>query len=185
MLWFSKSLSMLFLIQAGTYWLSCAQFSYLILKMLFFLYSSLFWRWSQSSSNHFPVSSSLPLISELLSFNSLVALLSSFFVRFVLPRMPEDLFSLHLVLSINRRGLQKRKQNQSRTKLRLWFHGSMLCNWSFWLYIEKTGSKINCPPWSGSTRKTRYQRLFEVKGCLLENNGKLNLTPPTNTHCIY
>lgn len=162
MLCFSKSLSMLFLLQAGTYSLSCAQFSYLILKMLFFLYSSLFWRWSQSS----PVSSSLLLISELLSFNSLVALLSSFFssknARGLL-----FLLSLHLVLSINRRGLQKRKQNQSRTTLRLWFHGSMLCNWSFWLYIEKTGSKINCPPWSGSTRKTRYQRLFEAKGCLL------------------
>lgn len=60
----------------------------------------------------------------------------------------------------------------------------MLCNWSFWLYIGETGSKINCLPWWGNTRKTRYQRLFEVKGCLLGKNGKLNSTPP-QTHALY
>lgn len=65
----------------------------------------------------------------------------------------------------------------------LWFHGSMLCNWSSWLYIGETGWR-NCQLWWGNTGKTRHQRLFEVEGCLLWKNGIL-YSPPLHTLYIF
>lgn len=73
----------------------------------------------------------------------------------------------------------------------LWFHGSMLCNWSFWLYIGETGSKINCLLWWGNTRKTRHQRLFWSQRVSVGKEWKIvfDAVPHkhtrTHTHCIY
>lgn len=61
----------------------------------------------------------------------------------------------------------------------------MLCNWSFWLYIGETGGKINCLPWWGNTRKTRYQRLFWSQRVSAGKEWKIELDTATNTHCIY
>ena len=70
-------------------------------------------------------------------------------------------------------------------KWSLWFHGSMLCNWSFWLYIGETGSKINCLLWWGNTRKTRYQRLFWSQRVSVGKEWKIVLDTAIDTHCIY
>lgn len=149
----------------------------------FFLFLLFFWRWSQIGSNHFPiVSFSLPYLWICLSFLPCRSLLlPSFFFRFVLPRIPSPSTLSCKCLSTVEAFRKKRRKKKAKIKYRLWFHGSMLCNWSFWLYIWQTGCKINCLPWWGNTRKTRYQRLFEVKGCLL---GK-NYTRQCRWHTLY
>lgn len=47
-----------------------------------------------------------------------------------------------------------------KMKQSLWFHGSVLHNWSLSLYIGQTVCKINCLPQWGWTRKTGYQKAF-------------------------
>lgn len=64
----------------------------------------------------------------------------------------------------------------------LWFHGSMLCNWSFWLYIGETGSKINCLLWWGYTRKTRHQRLILSQRVSLGKGWKIVFDAATHKH---
>lgn len=67
----------------------------------------------------------------------------------------------------------------------LWFHGSILCNWSFWLYISETGSEINCLPWWRNTRKTRHQRPFWSRSVSAGEEWKIVFDSATHTHCIY
>lgn len=166
-------------------------FSYSILK-LFFFHSFWFLEvipvWLKSPPCRFFFfffSFSLPYLwVSLPSLHRRSLLLSSFLSADLSFQECQRTFFFSLPCPVSVCWRVKKKHGNTRVKYSLWFRGSMLCNWSFWLDIGETGTRINCLPWWGNTRKKNIKGFFEVKGCLLGNNGKLYSTPP-QTHTVH